>query len=126
MLSVNTLHASCDILGPYSGSANLHIALFGIVVHRITQTGRVTASLHQEKSYLFVYARLSALTGFTWILGFLQILFKTDAIEYLFILFNASQGVFVMVAFVLNQRVRNLFCPTLCQKRPMSITLNSI
>ena len=102
-----------------------NIVLFGLVVYKITKTGQATSSLHQNKSYLLVYARLSALTGFTWILGLFQILFNSDVIEYLFILFNASQGVFVMVAFVLNQRVRNLFCPTLRKKRTKSLTYHS-
>ena len=108
-------------LVPAAITLTSNIAFFGIVVYKITKTGQATSTLHQNKSYLLVYARLSALTGFTWILGFFHIFFNNEVIEYLFILFNASQGVFVMVAFVLNQRVRNLLCPGLRQKRPKTL-----
>ena len=79
-----------------------NIVMFVIVIFRIHAS---TADLNLERSYLLVYARLSSLTGITWVLGFMQILIQTQILEYLFIIFNASQGVFIMVAFVLNRRV---------------------
>lgn len=32
-------------------------------------------------------------------------MFEADVLEYLFIILNAGQGVFIMIAFVLNRRV---------------------
>ena len=56
------------------------------------------------------YARLSTLIGVTWIFGFINLLIRHDILEYLFIVLNASQGVFIMIAFVLNKRVCSLCC----------------
>ena len=86
-----------------------NILLFAIVVFKIYRISAATSKVKKEKSYLLVYARLSSLTGITWIVGFLQFVFNHEVFEYLFIIFNASQGIFIMIAFVLNKRVRSLF-----------------
>ena len=49
--------------------------------------------------------------------GFLQIFVRHNVLEYLFIIFNASQGFFIMVAFICNQRVCNL---VLGKREPIS------
>ena len=84
--------------------------MFVYVVYEIRRVVESTLMLNREKNYLRVYVRLSALTGFTWIVGFLQLVLNFEWLEYLFIIFNASQGVFIMVAFVLNKRVMSMIC----------------
>ena len=88
-------------------------AMFSYVVYEIGKVGSATTMLNKERNYLQVYVRLSALTGLTWTFGFLQIVLKTEILEFIFIILNASQGVFIMVAFVLNKRVLLLYCKTL-------------
>ena len=83
----------------------INILLFFYVVWNIRQIGASTARLNKERNYLGVYARLSSLTGITWTFGYLRLLTGVEVFEYLFIIFNACQGVFIMIAFVLNQRV---------------------
>ena len=87
-----------------------NFVMFVYAVYNIRQVVHSTHMLNREKSYLRVYVRLSALTGMTWIVGFLQFALKQDWLEYIFIVFNASQGVFIMLAFVFNKRVMSLFC----------------
>ena len=84
-------------------TANLCFFIF--VVYRMREFNLISSRLNQERSYLKINARLSTLTGLTWMFGFLQILVRSDILEYLFIILNASQGVFIMVAFICNRRV---------------------
>ena len=70
-----------------------NFVMFVYVVNEIRRVVQSTHMLNREKSYLRVYVRLSALTGITWIVGFLQLVLKFEWLEYIFIIFNASQGV---------------------------------
>ena len=85
-----------------------NILLFGFVVFKIKKFSTSSANLKQERNYLEIYARLSTLTGLTWVFGFLQLILRFETLEYVFILLNASQCVFILVAFVLNRRVLSL------------------
>ena len=86
----------------------INLVLFIYVVNKMRKFNIISSKLHQERNYLSINARLSTLTGLTWIFGFLQLLIRQEFIEYLFIIFNASQGVFIMIAFVCNHRVYSL------------------
>ena len=85
-----------------------NFALFGYVVFKIGQNRVHAAKLGHEKNYFGIYARLSTLTGLTWLVGYLQLLIKNEILEYQFILLNAGQGVFIMFAFVCNRRIYGL------------------
>ena len=87
-----------------------NFVMFVYVVNEIRRVVQSTHMLNREKSYLRVYVRLSALTGITWIVGFLQLVLKFEWLEYIFIILNASQGVFIMLAFVFNKRVMSMIC----------------
>ena len=87
-----------------------NIALFSFVVFKISNASIASEQMNIKRNYLIIYARLSTLTGVTWIFGFINLLVRHDVMEYLFIVFNASQGVFIMIAFVFNKRVCSLFC----------------
>lgn len=85
----------------------LNIILFTYVVYMIKKVSSANL-LAKERNYLGVYARLSTLTGLTWVFGLSRLVFETEVLEYLFIIFNACQGVLIMTAFVLNKRVLSL------------------
>ena len=82
-----------------------NIVLFINVMFNISKASIHDLGMKQERNFFDIYARLSTLTGFTWIIGFLLLLIKSDVLEYCFILLNASQGIFIMMAFVLNRRL---------------------
>ena len=90
----------------------VNFLLFVIVLYKMREFNIVSSRLNQERSYLRINARLSTLTGLTWLFGFIQILVRNDVLEYLFIILNASQGLFIMVAFICNQRVYSLIFKT--------------
>ena len=108
-LSSQALHVITFVI-PSATTIIINIVLFALVVIRIKDSYIKSANLKQERNYLGIYARLSTVTGFTWIFGYLHVLLESDLFEYLFIIFNASQGVLIMIAFVLNKRVRSLYC----------------
>ena len=87
-----------------------NIVLFALVVLNINAASIGSANLNQERSYLGIYARLSSIVGLTWIFGFLQLLIRNEILDYLFIILNASQGVFIMMAFIVNKRTLSLYC----------------
>ena len=93
---------------PFALAIIVNLGLFGFVILKINQSRIASRELHGERSYFGAYVRLSTLTGLTWIFGYLYVFLKDETLEYLFIICNASQGVFIMVAFIVNRRVFNL------------------
>ncbi|CAH1794587.1 unnamed protein product [Owenia fusiformis] len=62
----------------------------------------------QNKQYPFgIYVKLFCLMGFTWIFGFTASYHVV--LSYIFIVLNASQGVFIFIAFVLRKAVWKSF-----------------
>ena len=103
-ISSNIMQSITFIL-PSAVTLVINILLFSYVVYSIGLSKSLTTKLNRDRNYLGIYARLSTLTGITWLFGFLRIFLPVEVLEYLFIIFNASQGVFIMIAFVLNRRV---------------------
>ena len=67
----------------------------------------------QEKNFLFVYLKLSAVFGLGWASAFFAVAFLV--FSYLFVVLTAYQSVFIFLAFVCKKNVlllyRNLFFP---------------
>lgn len=108
---------------PSATTILVNFILFFYVVIKIGQTRINSAHLSHERNYFGVYARLSTLTGMTWLIGFLQIFVESEVLEYQFILLNAGQGVFIMIAFVFNKRLCK-FCES--KREPRSSTTQSL
>nr|KAG5703543.1 hypothetical protein BaRGS_020177 [Batillaria attramentaria] len=81
---------------------------FFLTVHTIRRSPRVTKS-RQDEQHVWVYLKLSTLTGITWTLAFLIFFTEVKAIEYAFTVVNGLQGIFICVSFVLNRRVMALY-----------------
>ena len=52
-----------------------------------------------------VHAKLALLMGFTWIFGFLANIKYMAFLNYIFVLLNTLQGVFIFISFVLTSKV---------------------
>ncbi|XP_071804839.1 adhesion G-protein coupled receptor G6-like [Asterias amurensis] len=63
------------------------------------------SSVNRANTDLFLYVKLSAIMGFTWIFGFIASLFNLPAFWYPYIILNSLQGALVCLAFVCNRRV---------------------
>ena len=59
----------------------------------------------QEQKNFQVYVRLFLLMGITWILGFIAPFIDHVAIQSLFVILNALQGLFLFIAFVCRKKV---------------------
>ena len=70
-----------------------------------------TGELHQNrKQNLKICIKLSTLTGFPWIFGFLHAgSGNIVTFEYLFVIFVCLQGLYLAVAFLWNTRVHKLY-----------------
>ena len=108
-LSSYIMHLVTFVL-PVVATVSTNIVFFSVVVLKLYKQSTDSIYLQQERNYLAIYARLSTVTGLTWVFGFLQILLRNDVLEYLFIILNASQGIFIMIAFIFNTRSLELCC----------------
>ena len=87
----------------------VNLSLFSVVVIQLCRMPSMEQSVNKTRNYFKVYAKLSSITGATWLLGFLYFFIKEDILEFLFIASNASQGVFIFLSFTTNKRVFNLY-----------------
>ena len=86
-----------------------NLMFLSVTIWRISRAPKIKGKKSAERNNVVIYMKMSTLTGFCWIFGFLGILTKVKVFEILFILTNASQGLFLMISFVCNKRVLGLF-----------------
>ena len=111
----------------------INTILFVLTIHSIKKeaastkkyVARKVSNTHHHmtgKNDVMVYVRMSTVMGFTWVFGFTSsiisgvvpslnssVCITLHTLNYMFDLLNASQGLFLFLAFVCNQRVLNLF-----------------
>ena len=90
---------------PVGAVIKTNLTMFMLVIVKISSLPDMAESSTRERKNLVIFAKLSTVTGLTWIFGFLYQFSAVQLFAYLFILFNAGQGVFIMLAFVTNGRV---------------------
>ena len=71
------------------------------------QNCHANSSVEPGDKLLLGLCKLSTLTGFTWIVVVLLLLIQNEVLEYMFILLNASQGLFITIAFAFDSRLVN-------------------
>ena len=94
--------------------------MFLIFVIKIKRTPVIKKDVKNERNDMIVFAKLSSLTGFSWIFGFIYSWTDIEVFSYLFIVLNALQGVFLFFSFVCNKRVFDMF-----QNRSFGVTATS-
>ena len=85
-----------------------NIVFLAITIWRISRTTMPEGSHSTDRNNVLIYIKMSTLTGCCWLFGFIRILTGAYVFEILFILTNASQGLFLMLSFVCNKRVLSL------------------
>lgn len=96
-----------------------NLAMYLIVIIRIQRSSDIKKNVQNERNDLVIYVKLSTITGITWVFGFLYILTNIPALSFIFIILNASQGVFIMFAVLVNRRVL-LLCKKLTNRNNIS------
>ncbi|CAH1781194.1 unnamed protein product [Owenia fusiformis] len=81
--------------------------MYILTVSSLKSAWRQTAMVSNRNNFHFdVYIKLFIIMGFTWIFGFIAP-FVHEAIVYVFIVLNASQGVFIFISSVCTKVVLN-------------------
>ncbi|XP_078361562.1 uncharacterized protein LOC144645919 [Oculina patagonica] len=103
---------------PVAFLVTFNVLVFILIVYSIQkvkkQTQNVFNSLKNQTS-VWLFVKLATLMGFTWIFGFLWILWS-DYFAYPFVIFTSLQGVYIMVAFVFTPRIKNMYRDLLIAK----------
>ena len=85
-----------------------NIVFLAITILRINKTRMPEGSHSADRNNVLIYIKMSTLTGCCWLFGFIRIWTGAYVFEVLFILTNASKGLFLMLSFVCNKRVLSL------------------
>lgn len=98
------LNVGLAAFAPVVISVLLNCFFFAKTAHAIYRTRKLTRNVNNEKQHVYVYVKLSTLTGLTWVTGIVAVIVQNVVLEYISIIFNASQGIFIFVAYVCTQR----------------------
>ncbi|KAL3864649.1 hypothetical protein ACJMK2_006313 [Sinanodonta woodiana] len=82
-----------------------NLVMFTLVIFKFRSLPNVEMNVKHDRNYTVIIAKLSSLTGITWIFGFLYVWTEEIVLSYFFIILNASLGIFIMASFVVNKRV---------------------
>ena len=85
-----------------------NFTMFLYVIIKVSRLPEVKKNTKHERRNIIIFAKLSTLTGLTWIFAYLYQWTGVKAFAYLFIVANASQGLFIMISFIINRRVFDL------------------
>ena len=85
-----------------------NIVLFCFVIVKIEILPEVNSAGGKNRNTFLIYIKLTCLTGVTWIFGFIYQWTLIKELSYIFIICNASQGLFIFLSFCCNARVRNM------------------
>ncbi|KAL9962448.1 hypothetical protein ACROYT_G031552 [Oculina patagonica] len=75
----------------------------------IKRQGQGNVAATNQRSLPLIVAKLTAVMGITWTLGFLLAFFPTPYVEYPFVIVNSCQGVLICVSFVFKKNVFALY-----------------
>jgi len=98
----------------------MNLLFFVVVIVKISRSPSVQKSVKNERNDFEIFVKLSTITGITWVFGLIYMFTDVVAFSYLFIVVNASQGVFLFFAFVANRRVTAMLRERLCG-RPQGV-----
>lgn len=82
-----------------------NVTMFLFVIVKVVRMPDMAANSNHERKNIIIFVKLSTITGLTWIFGFLYQFTEVILFGYAYIIFNAGQGVFIMMSFICNRRV---------------------
>lgn len=87
-----------------------NIVLFIFTARAIYLSDKTTSRILQRKQTckLLIYLKLSSVMGFTWVFACVATFADLPPFWYLFVIFNALQGVFIFLSFVCSKKVLKL------------------
>ncbi|KAL3873074.1 hypothetical protein ACJMK2_036233 [Sinanodonta woodiana] len=97
----------------------VNFGFFVAIIIKLRNIHQLDTRIKNDKQYFKVYARLSSITGFTWIFILIYIVTKRPIFAYLFTIFGAGQGMLIFVAFTFNRRTYEMYIQYIRQKWPL-------
>ena len=85
-----------------------NLIMFAYVVIKVCKLPEVQKNTKHQRQNLVIFIKLSTLTGITWVFAFIYQWTSIKAFAYLYIIANASQGLFILFSFVINKRVYSM------------------
>ncbi|XP_052281024.1 adhesion G-protein coupled receptor G6-like [Dreissena polymorpha] len=85
-----------------------NLVMFISVIVKLMRLPQLNGTKSRERNNITIFIKLSTITGMAWIFGIVYELTDVELFGFLFIIFNASQGVLIMFSFVINKRVASL------------------
>jgi hypothetical protein len=64
---------------------------------------------HRERQDFIIFIKLTSITGISWVFGFLYEWLDIKVFSYIFIILTGCQGLYLMLSFSCNSRVRQLY-----------------
>ncbi|KAH9514435.1 hypothetical protein Btru_025251 [Bulinus truncatus] len=104
------------LAGPALLISACNLIFFALTVRAIRKVTRMVDSAQIHKDHhdnLYVYAKLSTMTGAFWTLSILAENLDVDILRFIAIVINGLQGVFVFISYTCNKRVLKLCMPRL-------------
>ena len=86
-----------------------NLIMFFIISLKIRESSKIQKHTQKDRNYFSIYARLSTVTGLTWLSSIPAVLSGSAVFAYIFSVLNCSQGIFIFIAFICNKRVVNLY-----------------
>lgn len=102
-----------------------NILMFSIVVAKVSRSSIISRNVQRERNEIKIFVKLSTITGITWLFGFIYLWTNHSAFSYAFILFNSSQGIFILIAFVANHRVLSMYKEKITNSKIISVILKT-
>ena len=102
----------------------LNFMFFILVTLNLTRTPKIKKSVKNDRNIFKILVKLSTITGLTWIFGLVYSFTGEEVLSYIFIVLNASQGVFLFFAFIATKSVVGMIRKRLCgqKKSPLSLS----
>ncbi|XP_070188839.1 uncharacterized protein [Littorina saxatilis] len=103
--------------GEYCCRSTSYVLFALTVIHMVTKLNPLKSDERDSKQHVYACARLSVLTGATWILSLVAEGLGVDWLQFFSILANGGQGVVLFLSYVTNHRVAAMLAVRLgCRK----------
>ncbi|XP_071108349.1 uncharacterized protein [Haliotis cracherodii] len=113
---------------PLSVIVMMNLTFFIVTIRAISKIDNIKKHGMKERHNVYVYIKLSSLTGMFWIVAILAEVFQQEVLIYISIILNGSLGVLLFICYIANRRVYDLWkglCDKLRPKRPLDDSRNA-
>ena len=112
---------------PLAVATLCNVVFFTVAVYKIYSVRKLQSNDMAKKENtknLFVYIRLSTLTGVCWTIAIIAEAADNDPLRFIYIIFNGLQGVFIFLSYICNRRVLLLYTGKDSEKKNTSSALS--